>query len=198
MDWTFPSLLTGPENLPSTCSNVSRLVNLVSALGNARKIMVHSPGFAPNTVVAAVEGYGGNWTTMAGWPDNKSRWSSRRRRLLYAVQMIVLARELVLPSQTPYNIRSPHISPLGRPLTYFLDHSMSPPDKKFYRCFFVCLVILFSQAIMIIGFIDLLKMLASLHWVDDQNRPFHSAANRELYFWAKNGKIRYNDNYPQN
>ena len=101
---------------------------------------------------------------------------------MYAVQMIVLARELVLPSQTPYNIRSPHISPLGRPLTYFLDHSMSPPDKKFYRCFFVCLVILFSSAVMIIGFIDLLKMLASLHWVDDQHRPFHSAAIRELYF----------------
>ena len=55
MDWTPPSLLTGAENLPSTCSNVSRLVNLVSALGNARKIMVHSPGFAPSCVVAAVE-----------------------------------------------------------------------------------------------------------------------------------------------
>ena len=57
MDWTFPSsLVTGAENLPSTCSNVSRLENLDSALGNARKIMVHSPGFAPNTVVAdAVE-----------------------------------------------------------------------------------------------------------------------------------------------
>ena len=50
-----PSLITGAENLPSTCSNVSRLVNLVSALGNARKIMVRSPGFAPNIVVAAVE-----------------------------------------------------------------------------------------------------------------------------------------------
>ena len=82
---------------------------------------------------------------------------------MYAVQMIVLARELVLPSQTPYNIRSPHISPLGRPLTYFLDHSMSPPAKKFYRCFFVCLVILFFAAIMVIGFIDVLKMLGSLH-----------------------------------
>ena len=43
---------------------------------------------------------------------------------MYAVQMIVLAQELVLPSQTPYNIRSPHISPLGRPLTYFLRHFM--------------------------------------------------------------------------
>ena len=62
-----PSLITGAENLPSTCSNVSRLVNLVSALGNARKIMVHSPGFAPNSVVPAIEGYGGNWTL---WQDD--------------------------------------------------------------------------------------------------------------------------------